>query len=99
MRDMHSSAPTPGPEQGWVRVSVGDYVVDIPAHCPHRGAPLANGTLLGYFLQCPWHGATFDLRTGARLRGPMCDDLPVRPFGLASRDDATAADEAERRTA
>lgn len=51
--------------------------VRIPASCPHKGAPLALGTVSGAFLECPWHGALFDLRTGRRLRGPDCDDLEV----------------------
>ncbi|PZT72279.1 MULTISPECIES: Rieske 2Fe-2S domain-containing protein [unclassified Streptomyces] len=51
--------------------------VRIPARCPHRGAPLAEAAVTGTLLVCPWHGATFDLRTGSRLRGPVCPDLPV----------------------
>ncbi len=32
--------------------------------CPHRGGPLAEGTLTGSVVACPWHGWTFDVRTG-----------------------------------
>jgi nitrite reductase/ring-hydroxylating ferredoxin subunit len=32
--------------------------------CPHRGGPLAEGALNGCVLTCPWHGWTFDVRTG-----------------------------------
>ena len=32
--------------------------------CPHRGGPLANGRLDGHVVACPWHGWTFDVRTG-----------------------------------
>jgi len=35
--------------------NVGGEVFAINAVCPHRGGPLAN---------CPWHGWTFDVRTG-----------------------------------
>jgi nitrite reductase/ring-hydroxylating ferredoxin subunit len=36
----------------------------INAVCPHRGGPLAEGTLTGPVVACPWHGWTFDVRTG-----------------------------------
>jgi nitrite reductase (NADH) small subunit len=32
--------------------------------CPHRGGPLADGWLEGSIVTCPWHGWTFDVRTG-----------------------------------
>lgn len=35
--------------------------------CPHRGAPLADGDLCGYAIECSRHGWHFDLRTGACL--------------------------------
>jgi nitrite reductase/ring-hydroxylating ferredoxin subunit len=34
------------------------------AVCSHKGAPLEEGTLLGYDLKCPWHCALFDVRNG-----------------------------------
>lgn len=44
--------------------NVGGEVFAINAVCPHRGGPLANGRLDGHVLACPWHGWTFDVRTG-----------------------------------
>jgi nitrite reductase/ring-hydroxylating ferredoxin subunit len=32
--------------------------------CPHMGGPLGEGRLRGYVVSCPWHGWTFDVRTG-----------------------------------
>jgi len=43
-------------------VEGGFYAVN--AVCPHRGGPLAEGTLAGCVLTCPWHGWTFDVRNG-----------------------------------
>ena len=37
--------------------------------CSHRGGPLGEGELHGAIVTCPWHGATFDVQTGA-VTGP-----------------------------
>ena len=44
--------------------NVGGEAFAINAVCPHRGGPLANGRLDGHIVACPWHGWTFDVRTG-----------------------------------
>ena len=36
----------------------------VNAVCPHMGGPLGSGTLSGCVIACPWHGWTFDVRTG-----------------------------------
>ena len=64
-----------------LRIRLQQLSVTIPAWCPHKGAPLSEGRVIGTFLECPWHGATFDLRTGRRLRGPACGDLDVTQAG------------------
>ena len=38
--------------------------------CTHRGGPLAEGELSGHQVTCPYHGATFDIRTGEVLGPP-----------------------------
>jgi nitrite reductase/ring-hydroxylating ferredoxin subunit len=38
--------------------------------CSHRGAPLSEGECEGTEVICPWHGAQFDLTTGAHLSPP-----------------------------
>ena len=35
--------------------------------CPHKGAPLAAGTLCEYTIECDWHRWQFDVRTGECL--------------------------------
>ena len=42
----------------------------LEARCTHAGAPLAEGTLEGKVLTCPWHGSQFRITDGAVLRGP-----------------------------
>jgi 3-phenylpropionate/trans-cinnamate dioxygenase ferredoxin component len=44
--------------------------------CPHSAFPLSNGQLhSGARLECGWHGAQFDCRTGAVLEGPADNPL------------------------
>jgi len=38
--------------------------------CTHDGGPLAEGTLEGYTIACPRHGAKFDIRDGRALTMP-----------------------------
>jgi glycine betaine catabolism B len=45
--------------------------------CTHEGGPLADGTLQGYEVECPWHGSKFDLRTGEVTNPPANEPEPV----------------------
>jgi len=38
--------------------------------CPHKGGPLGEGQLQGHVVTCPWHGWTWDVRTGTNVRMP-----------------------------
>jgi nitrite reductase/ring-hydroxylating ferredoxin subunit len=42
----------------------------IEDSCPHRGGPLSEGELIGQEVVCPWHGARFNVNTGAHLCPP-----------------------------
>jgi 3-phenylpropionate/trans-cinnamate dioxygenase ferredoxin subunit len=42
----------------------------IEDECTHDGGPLADGELNGMAIECPRHGATFDIRTGQALTMP-----------------------------
>ncbi|MGE5640244.1 MAG: Rieske (2Fe-2S) protein [Clostridia bacterium] len=43
--------------------------------CPHMGGPLGEGRLKDHVVTCPWHGWTWDVRTGANLRNPKLRKL------------------------
>ena len=47
--------------------------------CPHQGFPMSAGELHADegTVECVWHGARFDCRTGVVIEGPATDDLPV----------------------
>lgn len=56
---------------------IGKQFYAIADRCPHAGARLSQGELVGSVLTCPEHGSQFDLQTGERLRGPA-DESPRR---------------------
>lgn len=56
--------------------NVGGAFHAIEDNCPHRGAPLSDGDLEGREVICSWHGARFDVATGANLSPPA-------PHGVA----------------
>jgi nitrite reductase/ring-hydroxylating ferredoxin subunit len=50
--------------------NVGGSFHAIDDVCTHRGASLSEGMIAGEEIQCPWHGARFNLKTGAHLCPP-----------------------------
>jgi len=45
----------------------------IGSICTHEGGPLADGSLEGYEVECPWHGSKFDVRTGEVTSPPASE--------------------------
>jgi nitrite reductase/ring-hydroxylating ferredoxin subunit len=46
--------------------------------CSHAGGPLGDNRLKdGCLLECPWHNAVFDVRTGEIVRGPARRPQPT----------------------
>ncbi len=39
--------------------------------CPHLGAALSEGVLIGTEVTCPWHHWSFDVTTGACTSNPL----------------------------
>ncbi|HKT75797.1 MAG TPA: non-heme iron oxygenase ferredoxin subunit [Sphingobium sp.] len=53
-------------------------------HCSHGAALLSEGLLDGCRIECPLHGAQFDIRTGEALSSPAY--LPIQALPLRVRD-------------
>src|ERR671925_2275729 len=49
----------------------------IGSICTHEGGPLADGTLEGYEVECPWHNSKFDIRTGEVRSPPASEPEPA----------------------
>ncbi|HXR63939.1 MAG TPA: non-heme iron oxygenase ferredoxin subunit [Rudaea sp.] len=60
--------------------------------CTHDGGELTGGELHGYEIECPRHGARFDVRTGAARCPPAYEPTAAFPVKIEdgviySRDD------------
>jgi 3-phenylpropionate/trans-cinnamate dioxygenase ferredoxin subunit len=54
--------------------------------CTHDGGILTGGTLKGYIIECPRHGAQFDVRTGAVVRMPAYVGVDTYPVHIEGGD-------------
>ena len=60
----------------WVAIfNVEGTLYAIEDVCTHDDGPLAEGELTGCIIECPRHGATFDIRTGKVLSAPALVDV------------------------
>jgi 3-phenylpropionate/trans-cinnamate dioxygenase ferredoxin subunit len=68
-------------------VEIAVFLVDgnlyaIEDVCTHDGGPLADGEVSGCEIECPRHGARFDLRTGKVTAPPAYEDVTVFPVRI-----------------
>lgn len=54
--------------------------------CSHMDLPLEEGRLAGTVLECPHHGATFDLKTGEALSMPAVTSLEMYKIKVEGED-------------
>ena len=61
-------------------VQHGADVFAVEDRCSHRDFALSGGDVVApCVIECPWHGARFDVRTGAALTGPAEEAIQVFP--------------------
>ena len=93
---LHKAAKTTDIPPGTVKVveiddeeialcNVDGHIYAIANICTHDGSPLDQGCLDGHAIECPRHGARFDVRTGSVLALPAILPIPTYPVHL--RDD------------
>ena len=63
-------------EETLVVFNVGGKFYAIADVCTHDGGPLGDGDLDGYAVECPRHGARFDIRDGDVLSLPAVVPVP-----------------------
>lgn len=56
--------------------NVGGEIYAVANVCTHDGGPLGEGVLLGAEIECPRHGARFDVRTGVVRALPAIIPIP-----------------------
>ena len=54
--------------------------------CTHADAPLSDGWLNKGCIACPWHGAEFDLKTGAAMTPPASSPVKSYPVTVDGKD-------------
>ena len=54
--------------------------------CTHDGGPVASGCLEGGIIECPRHGARFDVRTGRVVQLPATSPVPVYEVRVSGDD-------------
>ena len=67
--------------------NVGGEFLAIDDTCTHAEASLAEGALIdGRTVECPWHGAQFDIKTGAAKTLPAVEPVKTYPVRVAGED-------------
>ena len=57
---------------------VGGQVYAVQDLCTHDGGPLGEGEIVDHSIECPRHGARFDVKSGAVVTVPAV--VPVKTF-------------------
>jgi naphthalene 1,2-dioxygenase ferredoxin component len=69
-----------GNEIGIFKLEDGVYAIDNI--CPHGHAKLCDGFVAGYMVECPFHQALFDVRTGEVTCGPATESVRSWPIKI-----------------
>jgi len=80
-------------EAGGRRIALCNYdgkIYAIADECTHDRGPLDQGELIGREVECPRHGARFDIETGRATRLPAV--RPVKTYPVVVNDGSIAVE-------
>jgi nitrite reductase/ring-hydroxylating ferredoxin subunit len=63
----------------------GEYYA-VADTCTHAKASLSNGQLMGNEIQCPMHGAYFDVKTGAVMSPPAVEPIATYAVTIEGKE-------------
>ncbi len=66
--------------------NAGGTIYALDNTCPHAGGPLAEGTVEEGRVECPWHGAQFELKTGVSSSALAPVGVPAYPVRVNGSD-------------
>ena len=49
---------------------LGDELYALDNMCLHRGGPLCDGSIDNGVVTCPWHGWSYEIKTGTMVQDP-----------------------------
>ena len=64
-------------EETAIVLNIDGEIFAIADLCTHDGGPLEDGEVCDHQIECPRHGARFDVRTGRVTRPPASDPIPT----------------------
>lgn len=71
-------------EEGILIIKVDDEFFAVADECTHEDLPLDQGMVYDCELECPYHHARFDLRTGEALTMPAV--VPLKTYSVTVED-------------
>ncbi len=63
---------------------LGEEFFAIDDTCTHEGGPLSDGNINGDEIECPWHGACFNIRSGKVTLDPADEDVSTYDVRLSN---------------
>ena len=66
--------------------NIGGNFYAIGEVCSHADGPLSDGDIDGSEVECPFHGARFNLKTGLNTSPPAYEPVPCYPVSIQNDD-------------